>query len=830
MRCVCVCEREPAREREGEPAARPPPPPVPDADAPLPPPFTLSWLRAACRPLTHAPLMRAALRPAPPSVRPVLRARPMAGKRAASGDPAQARPAAAASGGAAASSAQQAPSDNDALLAGITPAPLPPPLAAWVDALPGDVRHVLDTIAAAGGAAWPVGGCVRDVLSGRPPREVDVCTSLPPAAVAAAFPDAVPHRGTGDAYGTLSVRRGGTVLEVTTLRTDGTYSDGRRPDDVTFATRLADDLARRDFTVNAAAVDVGRRLLLDPHGGAADAAAGVLRCVGDPAVRLADDGLRVWRAYRFMDNGANGLRRVDPALAAALASPAVRAAAARVSRERLWEELSKMLTARNAAAVVAAMAADGVLGTAVPGCVHSTADSRGVRAQAHLLSAWRRFHDRARAHGMNVHSGSVARAVDGAGGGDGAASARPGSPPPPAPTPPAFLLALDLEATCDAPRSPSPQEVIEIGAVLLDGATCAPLAAFHTHVRPTIHPALAPFCVAFTGVTQADVDGAPTLGAALDALTAWLTEHGVRGGGAAAPHDLLPVTVGDWDLDTLLPRQAERLGLALPPWTRAWCDAQVLYREHYLRPRASLLSMLADLGLRHAGRPHAALDDAQSLASLLAAMTARGGAVAEVTRSVDAGVAAYAGDAPDLVVARLALLLAGATPDAAAAAARGLRLGRHEAKRVTRAVASLGRLPDAGDQAGMRLFRAAMGSQLTLQLLLEAALTEAEAEEGGGGGAASGSVAAQRVDAFVDAWRALPPLAAPASAAGCLLDGAALMAATGLKPGKQLGRLKEWLWRVQVERDLASADEVAALLDELPWRESEPDGWPRMEW
>jgi hypothetical protein len=202
----------------------------------------------------------------------------------------------------------------------------------------------------------------------------------------------------------------------------------------------------------------------------------------------------------------------------------------------------------------------------------------------------------------------------------------------------------------------------------------------------------------------------------------------------------------------------------------------------------------------------------------------------DCSRSVDAGVAAYAGDAPDLVLARLALLLAGATPDAAAAAARGLRLGRHEAKRVTRAVASLGRLPDAGDQAGMRLFRAAMGSQLTLQLLLEAALAEAEAEEGGGGGAASGSVAAQRVDAFVDAWRALPPLAAPASAAGCLLDGAALMAATGLKPGKQLGRLKEWLWRVQVERDLASADEVAALLDELPWRESEPDGWPRMEW
>ena len=800
----------------------------PPARADIPPsPSPPSWLRAATR-LIHPPLMRGA-RLTTPTARPFAcppvstRAPPpaltMAGKRSASGTP-LARPPAAAPGPATGEAASL-PADDD-LLAGITPVPLPPRLAAWVDALPGDVRHVLDAITAAGGAAWPVGGCVRDVMAGRPPREVDVCTSLPPSAVAAVFPDAVPHRGTGDAYGTLSVRRGGTVLEVTTLRMEGSYSDGRRPDAVTVASRLIDDLARRDFTVNAAAVDVARRLLLDPHGGTEDAASDLLRCVGDPAVRLTDDGLRVWRAYRFLDAGAAGLRTLAPPLAAALASAPVQAAAARVSRERVWEELSKILVGRNADAVLRAMAVDGALAAAVPGLPDVTPTARGVRAQAHLLTAWRRFHERARAHGLNVHSGSVAA---------GRAASPPspraaGAPPPPALPRPAMLLALDLEATCDAPRSPQPQEVIEIGAVLLDGDTCTERARFHTHVRPTLHPVLPEFCVTFTGVTQADVDAAPTLGPALAALTAWLVDNGAISSTptpTADPHRLLPVTVGDWDLDTLLPRQADAIGIDLPSWAAAWCDAQVLYREHYLRPRASLASMLADLGLTHSGRPHAALDDAASLGVLLTAM-ARDGAVAEVTRSADASVQAYAGDAPDLVVARLALLLAGCAPDAAASAARGLRLGRHEARRLTRAVASLGRLPDATDPAAARLFRCAMGNQLTLQLLLEATLAAADGEEGGG--EAGGKIAAARVDAFIDAWRALPPLAAPA----CLLDGASLMEATGLKPGQQLGRLKEWVWRVQVERDLASVEAVRALLDELPWRGTDPKAWPRMEW
>ena len=854
------------------------------------------------------------------------------------------------------------------LLEGITEAPLPPQLAAWVSSLPGDVRHVLAQLREAGGEAWLVGGCVRDVMSGRAPREVDVCTTLSAAAVARAFPDGSSgaHRGTGDAFGTMSVRRGSAVLEVTTIRTEGEYSDGRRPDAVAVARRLVDDLARRDFTVNAAAVDVARGLLLDPFGGALDAEAGVLRCVGDPATRLADDGLRVWRAYRFADAGARGLRSLDPVLRRALESPKVQEAARRVSRERVWEELAKILVGQNADRVLELMAAHGALAAAVlpprllasdPGALSPS--SRGVRAQAHLLPAWRRFHERARrAGGISPHTGvgvvagagartkktaAAAAAAATTSGADGAQAQQqqPGSPPSPSLAPPRFVLALDLEATCDAPKSPQPQEVIEVGAVLLDGRRgCRadrPLAEFHSHARPTIRPELSAFCVDFTGVTQEQVDAAPPLDEVLREMGAWLVEQGALrshsddgavddddddddeddGGGsqgddrgAASPSSsssavarrrLLTVTVGDWDLLTLVPRQLEAMNaaaaavaaaaanpdggegpppLSSPPWLRAWCDAQVLYREHYLRPRSGLLQMLCDLGLPLEGRPHAALADARALASLLSRAVGGDGAAAEVTRSLDGGVSAYGGDAPDMAVARLALLLApsagpggsssdSGTPSSAAAeaaavaAAKALKLGRHETRRVGRAAAALGRLPSAaagGDGAGgaMRLFRAAMGNQLSLQLLLEATLAETDAaaaarsEDDGGGGAAAGgksgdtspspsSGAAARIDALIDEWRRLAPLAGgPAP----LLDGAALMAATGLKPGGRLGRLKEWLWRLQIERDLRSVEEVRALLeDELPWREGEPDrevggrryssdfsSWPRLEW
>jgi hypothetical protein len=228
-------------------------------------------------------------------------------------------------------------------------------------------------------------------------------------------------------------------VECTTLRADGDYSDGRRPDTVRFGDSLLEDLARRDFTINAMAVSVRRRLLFDPHGGRDDAAAGRLRAVGDAQARLTEDGLRSLRAYRFMD-GKRGLRDPDPALAAALRGSAA-ALLRRVSRERVWAELRKVLSGPRAATVVERMADDAVL----PAILHPAVVSgcRGLRAVALLppehLPLW-------------------AVAPDAAAAGE----CGPDRPDPlEFPQAPArrqtysHIAALDLEATCDDRRCPA---------------------------------------------------------------------------------------------------------------------------------------------------------------------------------------------------------------------------------------------------------------------------------------------------------------------------------------------------------------------------------------
>ena len=121
-----------------------------------------------------------------------------------------------------------------------------------MEKLPDAVLEVLETLEQAGGEAYLVGGCVRDRLLGRPVHDWDLCTSLRPERVQAAFPHTVP---TGLRHGTVTVLHGGRAFEVTTYRTDGAYRDHRRPDRVTFGTSLREDLLRRDFTVNAMAMD-----------------------------------------------------------------------------------------------------------------------------------------------------------------------------------------------------------------------------------------------------------------------------------------------------------------------------------------------------------------------------------------------------------------------------------------------------------------------------------------------------------------------------------------------------------------------------------------------
>jgi len=161
--------------------------------------------------------------------------------------------------------------------------------------LPRAVSACCDTLRQAGHAAHPVGGGVRDLLLGRTPGDWDVTTSASPEEILALFSHAIL---TGGEHGTVTVIIDDIPIEVTPFRGESSYSDGRHPDRVTFGVSLEDDLARRDFTVNALALDEHNEVI-DLFGGLEDLNQRVLRCVGDPDRRFGEDRLRMFRALRF---------------------------------------------------------------------------------------------------------------------------------------------------------------------------------------------------------------------------------------------------------------------------------------------------------------------------------------------------------------------------------------------------------------------------------------------------------------------------------------------------------------------------------------------------
>lgn len=208
--------------------------------------------------------------------------------------------------------------------------------------LPASVRRVVERLTDAGHEAALVGGCVRDLLRGARPTDWDVATSAPPEAVAALFPGSTWE----NPFGTVTVRgeaSGGAAVpsvEVTTYRREEGYRDHRRPDRVAWGSSLADDLDRRDFTINAVAWLPLEHRLVDPHGGRDDLGAGVLRAVGDPDARLAEDALRLLRAVRFATRF--GLR-IEPRTEAAIRRNA--GLAAGLSGERVRDELLRLMAA-----------------------------------------------------------------------------------------------------------------------------------------------------------------------------------------------------------------------------------------------------------------------------------------------------------------------------------------------------------------------------------------------------------------------------------------------------------------------------------------------------
>ena len=197
---------------------------------------------------------------------------------------------------------------------------------------------LLDALHTAGYAAYAVGGCVRDSLLGRTAHDWDLCTSALPQQVMELFGTerCIP---TGLQHGTVTIKYGGQLYETTTFRTEGSYTDGRHPDEVQFVPDVREDLARRDFTINAMAYNEAEGLV-DPFGGQKDLQNGLLRAVGEPQQRFTEDALRILRLYRFA-------ARFGFALDAATARAARQLAPHLdcISAERIQEELAKLLAA-----------------------------------------------------------------------------------------------------------------------------------------------------------------------------------------------------------------------------------------------------------------------------------------------------------------------------------------------------------------------------------------------------------------------------------------------------------------------------------------------------
>src|SRR3954465_7378239 len=162
--------------------------------------------------------------------------------------------------------------------------------------VPPDALGICEHLRNAGKRAWIVGGCVRDSLLGKPISDWDVATDALPKELMKLFPRAIP---TGLQHGTVTVVVRGHHYEITTLRGETTYSDGRRPDAVHFVDDIVADLARRDFTINAIAVDPSDGSLVDPFHGRKDLDSKTIRAVGKAIERFSEDGLRVLRAARF---------------------------------------------------------------------------------------------------------------------------------------------------------------------------------------------------------------------------------------------------------------------------------------------------------------------------------------------------------------------------------------------------------------------------------------------------------------------------------------------------------------------------------------------------
>ncbi|MFA6503024.1 MAG: CCA tRNA nucleotidyltransferase [Candidatus Paceibacterota bacterium] len=205
--------------------------------------------------------------------------------------------------------------------------------------IPTEVKTVSDGLRKAGHEAYLVGGCVRDLVIGREPKDWDITTNATPEQIQGVFPDSFYEND----YGTVGVKTGSedarlAIIEVTPYRTESAYSDKRRPDAVAFGASLLEDLARRDFTINAIALDDDKGHVIDPYEGQKDIKDKLVRAVGDASLRLNEDALRMLRAVRLVAELGFG---IDGDTAAAISENSKHLS--HVSRERVRDELTRIL-------------------------------------------------------------------------------------------------------------------------------------------------------------------------------------------------------------------------------------------------------------------------------------------------------------------------------------------------------------------------------------------------------------------------------------------------------------------------------------------------------
>ncbi len=219
-------------------------------------------------------------------------------------------------------------------------------------------RHVAEKLTAHGFAAYLVGGCVRDLLLGLEPKDYDIATSARPEQVAALFPGA---ELIGAHFGVVLVTREGQSVEVATFRSDGAYQDGRHPESVTYETDPRQDALRRDFTINSLFYDIATDQILDFCNGQADLSAGILRAIGEPQERFAEDYLRMLRAVRFVARFGYAMESQTMAAIQQLHPRIVE-----ISAERIRDELNRILTEGGASRGLRLLDETGLLNVLLP--------------------------------------------------------------------------------------------------------------------------------------------------------------------------------------------------------------------------------------------------------------------------------------------------------------------------------------------------------------------------------------------------------------------------------------------------------------------------------